>query len=290
MKANLLILGGLLLVTLASAFRSLPAYQFYDQQGALTSYEEVLNAASEADIVLFGELHNNTLVHWLQRQLAEDLAKAERPLVLGAEMFETDDQLLLDEYLAGLIQEKDFENESKLWSNYATDYKPLVTLAKESGLPFIGTNVPRRYAALVSRKGLTALEDLPQVAQGLCAPLPVSVDYELPGYQAMIDMMGDHMGGMDPRFFVQAQALKDATMASRILAHWQSGTTFLHFNGSYHSKDFEGIGWYLKQANPELNIVTIHSVEQATLEQCDEEHVGKANFVLAVPENMSKSY
>ncbi|HAA16535.1 MAG TPA: iron-regulated protein [Cytophagales bacterium] len=290
MRKTIFVLSGLFLALGVTAFRMLPAYQLFDRDGNIVAYEELLATAAEADVVLFGELHNNSMVHWLQRQLTEDLAHGQRPLVLGAEMFETDDQLLLDEFLGGVILEKDFEKESKLWPNYATDYKPMVTTAKEEGLPFIGTNVPRRYAALVSRQGLEALNDLPTEAQALCAPLPITIDYELPSYKAMIEMMGDHMGGMDPRFFVQAQALKDATMADRILAYWEPGTTFLHYNGTYHSKDFEGISWYLKQTNPDLKIVTIHSVEQASLAQCEEEYKGTAHFVLAVPENMSKSY
>ena len=47
-------------------------------------------------MVLFGELHNNPISHWLQLELTEDLHAARgADLVLGAEMFEADNQLLL---------------------------------------------------------------------------------------------------------------------------------------------------------------------------------------------------
>ena len=52
----------------------------------------------------------------------------------------------------------------------------------------------------------------------------------------------------------KAQAIKDATMAHFILENWEKGKTFIHYNGSYHSDNFEGIVWYLKQENPNLYI------------------------------------
>lgn len=78
-------------------------------------------------------------------------------LILGAEMFESDNQVILNEYLAGLISQSSFENEARLWPNYKTDYKPLVEFAKTNKLQFVASNVPRRYASLVNSKGF---EDL----------------------------------------------------------------------------------------------------------------------------------
>jgi len=54
--------------------------------------------------------------------------------------------------------------------------------------------------------------------------------------------------------------------------------------------NFEGIMWYLKQANPELNIVTIASVEQEKTDSLVDENVGLANFVICTPETMTKTY
>ena len=47
------------------------------------------------------------------------------------EMFERDGQVVLNEYLAGLIDEKLFQSDCKLWNNYE-DYKPIVLFAKEN--------------------------------------------------------------------------------------------------------------------------------------------------------------
>ena len=59
-----------------------------------------------------------------------------------------------------------------------------------------------------------------------------------------------------------------------------------------HSNNFEGIVWYLKQQNPQLKIVTIASLEQENIEALSEESKKetKADFLLAIPKNMTKTY
>ncbi len=272
-----------------------PAYRIFDQKGEATDYDTMLAQLKEADVILFGELHNNPICHWLQLELTQDLWNTKRQnLALGAEMFEADNQVILNEYLAGLITEKHLTNEAKVWNNYETDYKPLVDFAQKNNLPFVATNVPRRYASLVSKQGLEALENLSEKAQTWIAPLPIEVDLEMPAYAKMLEMMGgahgSAMGGMQPENFAKAQAIKDATMAHFILENWDAGKTLLHFNGSYHSDNFESIVWYLQRSKPDLKIMTITSVEQAEVEELAAEHQDKANFVIAIPSSMTKTY
>ena len=272
-----------------------PAYLLYSSQGKSVKYSKMIRQLAEADVVLFGELHNNALVHWLQLELIQDLEEEGRPLVLGAEMFEADDQLIIDEYLQGIIEARHLESEAKVWSNYQTDYKPLLDFAKNNNKPFIATNIPRRYASLVARQGLQALDSLDDLAKSYIAPLPVKVDIELPGYKNMMSMMGGHGGssshsGMQAENMVNAQAIKDATMAHFILRNLEDNSTFVHFNGSYHSDNFEGIYWYLKEARPELNILTISSVEQDDITSWNEELEGRADYIISIPTNMTKTY
>src|SRR5690554_5028623 len=120
----------------------------------------MVNELALTDIALFGELHDNPIAHWLQIELCHRLNNKEKGLVLGAEMFETDNQLILDEYLTGLISQRRFEGEARLWNNYKTDYKPLVEFARENSIPFIATNIPRRYASMVASSDFKALDSL----------------------------------------------------------------------------------------------------------------------------------
>lgn len=283
---------GILMLTILALFAftsDKPAYQIFSKDGKKVNYEKMLKAAQKADIVFFGELHNNPISHWLQFELTKDFyAVKGKNLLLGAEMFEADNQLLIDEYFKGDIKQANFEKEVRLWNNYKTDYKPLLEFAKDSGLRFVATNVPRRYAALVNSKGFDALDSLSVMAKTYFAKLPIQYDGELSGYKSMLDMMKDspHLNENTPK----AQAIKDATMAQFILENWSDGKLFLHFNGSYHSDDFQGIVWYLLQANPALKIVTITSVEQKEVEHLEETYQNKADFILAVPESMTKTY
>ncbi|MCS6821633.1 MAG: ChaN family lipoprotein [Microscillaceae bacterium] len=268
-----------------------PAYQIFDLKGKATTYEKLKETAQKADVVLFGELHNNPICHWLQLQLLKDLHKElKNSLILGAEMFEADDQIVLNEYLQTLITEKHLEKEAKLWDNYKTDYKPLLDYALQNKIPFIATNIPRRYASIVSKKGLEFLEkNIPEEAKKYIAPLPIQVDVTLPNYTKMLEMMPSAHPEVGQNF-IRAQAIKDATMAHFILKNWQPKYCFLHFNGTYHSNNFEGIVWYLKKANPTLKICTIASVEQTNISQLTQENLNLADFTIAIPEDMTKTY
>lgn len=267
-----------------------PAYRLFYANGKEASYEALVAAAKKTDVLFFGEQHNNPICHWLQLELTRDLFDQKNgALTLGAEMFESDDQLLLDEYLSGQISQKNFEEEAKLWKNYATDYKPLVEFAKAKKIPFIGTNIPRRYANLVYRSGLEALQQVSAPGKAMVAPLPIEVDLNLPGYQNMMKMMAGH-GGTPNENFPKSQASKDATMGYFIAQNLQKGHLFIHYNGSYHSDDKEGTVWYLKKYAPQAGFVTISSVEQENIEKLSEENKNKGDFILVIPAAMTKTY
>ena len=271
-----------------------PAYLLYDKDLKATSYENMLAALTNADIVFFGELHDNSLNHWLELQVTKDLFQAKKDkLMLGAEMFEADNQTVMDEYMKSLITAKQFETEAKVWQNYQTDYKPLLDFAQENKLKFIATNIPRRYASIVSKGGLEALNQLSDDAKKNIAPLPIDIDLTLPAYAEMMKMGGMHGSGgmsMSAENITKAQVIKDATMASFILKNYETGRTFLHYNGSYHSNNFEGIVWHLKKKNPKLKIVTINTIQAQDITQPSEKDKNTANFIFVIPDDMTKSY
>lgn len=266
-----------------------PAYNLFNAQGKTVSYQKMIRSIANADVVFFGELHNNTLAHWIELQVLKDLHEMNANLTLGMEMFEADDQVVLDEYLTGLIEEKHLLREAKTWDNYKTDYKPMIEFARKKTLPVIATNVPRRYANLVYRKGLDALDSLSSESKRWIAPLPLQVDYSLSGYASMMEGMGEHGSGSAENL-VASQALKDATMAYFIASHQEKGNLFYHINGAYHTQDFQGIVHYLKKIKPGLDIVTLQVVEQAVIDQLDHSNRRKADFIFSITHDMIKSY
>ncbi|GHB50672.1 ChaN family lipoprotein [Mongoliitalea lutea] len=263
-------------------------FTVFNNKGEQVNFEAIIEESKSAQLIFFGELHNNTMVHWLQLQLLKALQPENEKLMLAGEFFERDDQLTIDEWMAGWMTDKTFETESKLWNNYATDYKPLMLFAKTNTIPFIASNIPRKYASLVSREGLEGLEKLSEDAKRFIAPLPVTVDRTLPAYAAMKEMM--HGSSMNLDFMIDAQAIKDATMAYSMQEYLEKGHQVLHINGSYHSNFYEGIVWYVRQQFPNLPILTINTVEQADLSSIDERTRQSADFIIVTPTDIPKSY
>ncbi|NDE11529.1 MAG: iron-regulated protein [Chitinophagia bacterium] len=284
MRKFLLISISLLIVSIITA-QNKPAYILYNASGKKVSYKKMIRSLTKKDIVLVGEFHNNPISHWMELEITKD-CKKERNLVLGAEMFEQDNQSALNLYLQGKISSEGLDSTARLWKNYPTDYSPLVDFAKENKIVFAATNIPRKYASLVSKRGLEALDSLSSDEKKWMAPLPINYDPELSGYKNMMVMMAGHATANMPK----AQAVKDATMAYFILQNFVSGSLFIHYNGSYHSENHDGIFWHLQQKRPELSIATITTVSQADLHKLLKENKNKADFIICVDEDMTSTY
>jgi uncharacterized iron-regulated protein len=275
----------LLLFAIVIKAQDKKAYQLFDKNGKKVSYKKLLKSAESTQVVLFGEFHNNAISHWLELELTKDIAQ-NKTIVQGAEMLEADNQKQLNQYLNGEINQKKLDSTARLWPNYKTDYKPLIDFALENKNPFVATNIPRRFASMVSKKGFEALETLTAEEKSWIAPQPFPYDASLPGYVEMMKMMGEHTSPNMPK----AQASKDATMAYFINKNLKENSIFIHYNGSYHSDNFEGISWYLKVYNPEIKIITISTVEQKDISKLEQENYNKADFILVTDEDVTKTY
>lgn len=289
MKVFVMAVLAVLAADVAALAQDKPAYAVFAGDGKPSDYGLMLKALSGADVIFIGETHNCPIAHWIEYELTSDLWEEDpEGLVLGAEMFETDNQLLVDEYVAGVISSDKFENEAKLWDNYYTDYYPLLSFAREKGLKFIATNVPRRYASYVKDHGLEALENLSAEARSLMAPLPVDFEAseETEAMFGFMKMMGGSDGGKS--YFAEAQALKDATMAWSVSKN--IGRRFIHYNGNYHSDFHGGIIPYFHGYCPGKSVMTVCCVRQEDIGTLGDENLGRADFIVCVPVDMTMSY
>jgi uncharacterized iron-regulated protein len=267
-----------------------PAYKLFKANGKKVSYKRMLKKLAQADIILFGEHHDNPITHWLQLETTRDLAK-KNDLVLGFEMLEADNQKQVNKYLSGNINHKALDTLARLWKNYKTDYKPLVDFAKKKHFHVVASNIPRRYASKVFRGGFEILDSLTDKEKAWITPLPFPYDETLPGYVKMTQM--EHMKHMPPKMkanMPKAQAVKDATMSHFILKNYKKKKLFIHYNGSYHSDNYEGIYWYLKKSNPKLNIITITTESEANPKKFNKESLNKADYIIQVAKNMTSTY
>jgi hypothetical protein len=268
------------------------AFKFYSKKSKEVSAKNLIKELAEYDVVLIGEHHDNSINHWLEKRLTEALfEKKNGQIMLGAEMFERDNQQALNSYLAGKIDAKNLKDSIRLWKNYETDYRHLVDFAKDKKLHFIATNVPRKYASQTSKNGINSLNELSESEKKFIAKLPIAVTLETPGYKEMKSLMGDHVDEMKLMNFISAQAIKDATMAESIFQNLQNGTTFIHYNGDYHSKQYGGIYWYLKKKNPNLKIAVISVFESEKPDlSLPEKDLIPTEFNLVIPSDMTKTY
>lgn len=278
----------LLMLAFQPFAKDLEAYAIFTAEGKKADITKIMKAADDKSHIFFGELHNSAIAHWLQFELTKRLyAVNKRRLVLGAEMFEADNQYIIDEYLKGQISAKSFQDEVRLWPNYNTDYKPLMEFAKEKGIPFIATNIPRRYASMVYKQNIDSLKGLSDMAKSFIAPLSTfRFDTSVACYGKMVTDFGDH-GGMQ---IAQAQAMKDATMAHFIQKNSTKRTVFLHYNGAYHSDNKQGIIHYLKEFIDLDKILTLSTVTQEKVDKLDDANKGLADFIICVPETLTNTH
>jgi len=263
------------------------AFVIYNSKGKKVSYKKLQKALLEKEYVFFGEHHDNPISHWLELELLKELNTLYGAnLQVAFEMFEQDQQLLLNDYVSGLISDKNFQDSCRLWPNYKTDYKPLIQFAKENQLFCLASNVPRKYANLLFRNGRSSLDSLTDFDKSFMAPLDFKIDTSLSQYAALKDME-QHMVGSH---LMEAQAFKDATMSYFILKNKKPNNVVYHVNGSYHSDFYQGIVWYIQQAQPDASILTISTVTQENIAKLDEENLGKADFIICVPESLTKTH
>jgi len=240
------------------------AFVVHDVRGGrVATLDAIVEAAREADVVFLGELHDDDVAHAVQRQVLEGLRQRGARAVLAMEMFERDVQPLLDAYLAGRASEAEFLAGARPWPNYATDYRPLVELARARGWPVVASNAPRPLASLVSRGGLRALDTLAAASRAhVAAELRCPDDAYRTKFVALMGDMAGHGGApadgaaMAQRFY-EAQCVKDETMAESVAAALAPGTTVVHVNGSFHSDEGLGAVERLRRRRPDARLLVI---------------------------------
>ncbi|SMO81394.1 ChaN family lipoprotein [Solitalea koreensis] len=256
--------------------------------GKEVTLSAIVDSAEKVNVIEFGEEHNDSIGHHLEKQLFESLNKRfGNSMALSMEMFERDVQLVLDEYLKGLISEKNFLKDARVWSNYR-DYRPLVEFAKTNNLSVIAANAPARYINLVSKEGLNALDNLSLEAKFLIAPLPIDT---LSGkyYKNFLKAMGGHIvSGMQ---IYQSQNLWDASMAHSIISflNKNNGKKVFQLNGRFHSDEYLGICERLKKSG--LKVLTISCFSDESFGHPDYSKFSNlADYIIITDPKIARSY
>jgi uncharacterized iron-regulated protein len=178
------------------------------------------------------------------------------------EMFERDVQLVIDEYLQGLISEPHFLLSSRPWPNYKTDYRPLVELAKQRQLDVVAANAPRRYVNMVSRNGRDSLNALSAQAKTWLAPLPYpepSAAYK-DKFNALMSGNNDGPAPMTSTAnLIYSQSLWDATMGNSVANYLDKykGSLVFQLNGAFHTENRLGTLEQLMNYRPKTKAIVV---------------------------------
>jgi aminopeptidase N len=237
------------------------------RSGEVIPFDAMLDQLAQADVVFLGETHDDETTHRLELAVYEGLLRRKpKQVVLAMEMFERDVQQVLDDYLAGRIDEQQFLARSRPWANYHTAYRPLIELAKQTQGAVIASNFPRPLRTQVSMRGADALKNLkPEQANQVPRQLHPNtdaywrrVDNAIRSHQGM--MSG---GGTDASSrLYSAQSLWDNSMGESCADALEKypGQTVLHVNGGFHSAYWDGSVHQLKLRRPNANIRTVAAV------------------------------
>jgi uncharacterized iron-regulated protein len=282
-------------------------YRIYTGGGKAVSIEDVLAALDRVEVACVGELHDDPTGHAFEAELLERAAtryeagtdkSKQRTLILSLEMFERDVQIVLDEYLRGLIAERHFLASSRPWNNYEKDYRPLVEFAREHHLMVLAANAPARYVNRVSRLGPDSLKDLTPPAKAWLPPLPYQP--ASPAYAAKFNqlMNGPQMSGnaQSPHgnpFLLDAQSLRDATMAFAITEQLkrQPAALVLHINGNFHSEERLGVPEQLAHYRARARTLVITIVSDKSYPNFDTARLGPlGDFVILTDPSLSRSF
>lgn len=256
-------------------------YKIYKNDGSVVDFDQMINGVSGAEVVFFGEQHDDTIAHKAQYDVLAGLYKARNgKVVLSMEMFETDVQYIVDEYLKGQITEQSFTKDARAWDNYAKDYKPMVEFMKQKNGKVVAANAPRRYVRMVSRQGIQTLDVLDKRAKSYLAKLPVDT---LAGryLERFNKIMGGHTTGMSKIY--HAQCVWDATMAESInkAVKANKDNTVIHLCGKFHCEENLGTVQQLIHKNKKVKIKNIVALKlQEFTELTETERKVRADYII----------
>lgn len=241
---------------------TVPFKIFDTRTGEQMTINELADRMDKSEVVIWGEEHNDTIGHILELKMLKLLNERHRNNIgLSLEMFETDCQVLLDEYLGGFISKEKLLKDARAWNNYE-DYSPLVEFAKTTKIPVTAANSPRRYNSIMSSRGPKTLDSLGDASKDFIAKLPIKAGKKGRYYEKFVGIMGGEGNVHSPNMFA-SQCLWDATMAQSInRAHnrLKKGGLVLHICGRFHSDEYLGTVAMLKDKNNGLKITTISCV------------------------------
>jgi uncharacterized iron-regulated protein len=267
-------------------------FKIYDTKSKqLITTDKIIADCADADVLFFGEEHSDSAGHYLEAEIFKALHRQYGDkLALSLEMFETDNQLVLDEYLNGQIPEDRFSKDVRLWSNYK-DYRPMIEYAKQNHVDVIAADPPRRYVSMVSRRGMRSLDSLSKDAKKFLPPLPydtLSGRYR----EKFFEVMKGSPGSSSPNIYY-SQNLWDAGMSYSIYKYWKENKNkkIFHCVGRFHCDEKLGTLAQLQKRKSKLKILNISCFSDESFNNPDwEKFTNLGDYIIITNPELKKTF
>jgi len=227
---------------------------------SLTSLKSIIKDILHVPIVFVGEKHDQYADHIVQLKIIKALYEHDHYIAVGMEMFEKRYQPVINEYLAGKIDEKTFIKKThylKNWSFNYLMYRPIIEFCKKHHLPIVALNAPNEIANKVALKGLKSLSKKER------KEIPKKLIFPNDNYKKLLKKIFKiHTGLSNFKYFCEAQTVWDQTMADSIVAFLQKHPEYqmVVLTGSGHVIFGYGIPHRVKIALPlrQAIIINVH--------------------------------
>lgn len=244
-------------------------------------WDSLLARLAVADIVVIGERHNDVAGHQLKAELIRDLLQNNANLAVAMEMFERDEQGIVDLYLDGKISKEALVKVtgSASWgggtNTWDAWYQPIVDAVRahhSEGAVLIAANSVRAFVTLARLEGFGVLEDLRDGGNQTFVVPDLGID-DSAYRQRFVDLMSPkphatngsdapprHAAAMDPAAFFRAQQVWDASMADAVVRAAKQERQVVLIAGDFHVAFEGGTLLRIRHRLPAASIVSLSIV------------------------------
>jgi len=230
----------------------------------LATIDDIIPQLTASRIIYVGETHDQFAHHMNQLKVIKKIHDAGYKLAVGMEMFQKPYQQVVDDYLAGRIDEFTFLKKTEYFSRWRYDYnlyKPIIDYIKQQRIPLVALNIQGDLTRKVAREGMYDLPDKQK------KQLPSDMNFSNETYRKDLNQVfvvhNKQEDLQDFNYFLQAQMIWDEGMAEsahRFLAnHPEHKMVILAGNG--HIRHKYGIPDRLHRRNHEPFTVVVQDEE-----------------------------
>jgi len=208
----------------------------------------ILQSLRGVRLILMGEHHTSMSHHADQLRVIRFLDEQRIPIVIGLEMFRQNQQEALDRWVAGEIDEVDFEPIFlNNWNFPWKLYRDIFLYAREKKTPMVGLNVSGDITRRVASRGFASLSE---EQRGELEGVTCNVTREYRDYIRSAFSAHDH-SGMNFTHFCEAQLVWDAAMALHAVRYLENhpDRVMVLLAGSAHARKM-GIPFQVRSRRP----------------------------------------